>query len=112
MVAFEEVERTRAVGWSVVRRIFERVSRLEREGARVIHLEIGAPDFPTPTHIREAAKRALDLGETHYSSNYGLFPLRQAIARKLAAENGVDHDPDSEVIVTTGASEAIHLSTS
>jgi aminotransferase len=110
--AFEETERTKQVGWSVVRKIFERISRLERDGAQVIHLEIGAPDFATPEHVREAAKRALDLGETHYSSNYGLFPLRQAIARKLAAENGVAYDPDSEIVVTTGATEAIHLSMS
>jgi aminotransferase len=110
--AFEETDRTKQVGWSVVRRIFERISRLERAGERVIHLEIGAPDFATPEHVREAAKRALDLGETHYSSNYGIFPLRQAIARKLQTENGVAYDPDSEIIVTTGASEAIHLSMS
>jgi len=106
---FHEIERTRAVGWSVVRRIFERITRMEREGARIIHLEIGAPDFGTPEHIREAAKRALDAGETHYSSNYGIFPLRAAIARKLAADNGLSYDPDAEIIVTTGASEAIHL---
>ncbi len=107
---FVEIDRTRAIGWSVVRRIFEKIGRMERAGARVIHLEIGAPDFDTPLHIREAAKRALDDGQTHYSSNYGVFALRQAIARKLLADNGASYDPDTEIIVTTGASEAIHLS--
>ena len=106
---FAEIERTRLIGWSVVRRIFERIERLERTGAKIIHLEIGAPDFDTPEHIRTAAAAALAAGETHYTSNYGIFPLREAICQKLSRENGLTYDPDREVIVTTGATEAIQL---
>ena len=108
-VEFSEIERTRGIGWSAVRRIFERILRLEREGAKIIHLEIGAPDFDTPSHVREAAAAALAAGETHYTSNYGIFPLREAIARKLDRENGLRYDPDREIIVTNGATEAIQL---
>ncbi|MHB1414047.1 MAG: pyridoxal phosphate-dependent aminotransferase [Chloroflexota bacterium] len=94
---------------SVVREVFEKTARLERGGARIVHLEIGRPDFDTPSHIKEAAKQALDDGHVHYTSNYGLPELRAAIADKLAAEKGLHVSPDDEVIVTVGATEAIHL---
>jgi aminotransferase len=76
-----------------------------REG--VIALGRGEPDIPTPAHIVEAAKRALDQGHTTYTNPAGLPALRRAIADKLAADNGLDYDPDAEVIVTTGAQEAL-----
>jgi aminotransferase len=72
----------------------------------LIFLNLGEPDFTTPEHIREAAKRALDEGFTHYTSIWGLPELRQAIAEKLEVENGIVANPDNEIIVTAGAQPA------
>lgn len=66
-----------------------------------MHLEIGEPDFETPEHIREAAKRALDAGQTHYCDPQGVPELRRAIADRVSAVRGVSVDPDC-VVVTPG----------
>ncbi len=66
-----------------------------------MHLEIGEPDLPTPAHIREAAKTALDAGQTHYCDSQGVYELRAAIAEKVGAMRNVSVDPDS-VVVTPG----------
>jgi len=79
-----------------------RARALEAEGRDIIHLEIGEPDFDTPANIREAAKRALDEGWTHYGPANGLPQLREAIAADSTARRGVPVDPD-QVIVTPGA---------
>jgi len=73
----------------------------------MIWLVIGEPDFPTPTHIIEAGKDALDLGFTHYTHNLGLLELREAIARKLKQENGIETNPETEINATTGAQGAL-----
>jgi aspartate/methionine/tyrosine aminotransferase len=96
------------IPFSGVRKIFEEVTRREGAGEKIIHLEIGRPDFDTPAHIKEAAKRALDEGKVHYSSNYGIPELRQAIAEKLKQENDLSFDP-SEIIVTVGTTESISM---
>lgn len=100
-------ERLALVPFSGIRKVFERAKALEREGRPVIFLETGRPDFDTPVHIKEAAKRALDAGRVHYTSNYGTPELRSAIAGKLANENGLMYDPETDVLVTVGAAEAI-----
>ena len=97
------------VPFSGIRKVFERAKALGREGRPVICLETGRPDFDTPTHIKEAAKWALDAGDVHYTSNYGTPQLRAAIAEKLRRENGLAYDPEGEIIVTVGAGEAILL---
>jgi aminotransferase len=94
---------------SPIRRIFDRAHELEEGGAHVYHLEIGRPDFDTPDHIKRAAIDALDAGFVHYSSNWGIPRLRQAIAQKLARDNGLAYSPDDEIIVTVGANEAVLL---
>jgi aminotransferase len=99
--------RMELVPFSGIRKVFERAKALEREGRPVIFLETGRPDFDTPAHIKEAAKRALDAGDVHYTSNYGTPELRAAIAEKLKRENGLTYDPDAEIIVTVGAAEAV-----
>jgi aminotransferase len=101
-------QRMDLVPFSGIRKVFERGKALEREGRPVIFLETGRPDFDTPVHIKEAAKRALDAGEVHYTSNYGTPALRAAIAEKLARDNGLRYDPEQELLVTVGAAEAIH----
>lgn len=98
------------VPFSGIRKIFEECDRLEAAGEDVVHLEIGRPDFDTPQPIKEAAVEALDAGRVHYTSNYGIDPLRTAIAEKFKQENGVRYDPNREVVVTTGATEAVLVS--
>lgn len=71
-----------------------------------IFFNVGEPDFTTPNHIIEAAKKALDGGYTHYSADRGLPELRQLIAEKLRKERGFEVDPDVEVVITAGGSEA------
>lgn len=104
-----EASRLKSVPFSGIRRIMAEAAKLEKDGASVVHLEIGRPDFDTPVHIKEAAKAALDRGDVHYTPNLGTLQLRQAIARKLKTDNGLDYDPESEILVTVGASEAIYL---
>jgi aspartate/methionine/tyrosine aminotransferase len=79
-----------------------RARALEAEGRDIIHLEIGEPDFDTPANIREAAKRALDEGWTHYGPYFGLPALREAIAADATKRKGFDASPD-RVVVTPGA---------
>jgi aspartate/methionine/tyrosine aminotransferase len=75
----------------------------------LIHMEMGEPSFPTPDHILQAGKQALDDGWTHYTANRGHIDVRRSIARKLREENGIDADPEREIIVTAGAMQAISL---
>jgi aminotransferase len=104
-----EAQRLKSVPFSGIRRIMAEAGELEKNGASIVHMEIGRPDFDTPIHIKEAAKAALDRGEVHYTPNLGTLELRQAIARKLKSDNGLDYDPESEIMVTVGASEAVFL---
>ncbi len=75
----------------------------------VISLGIGEPDFTTPKPIIDAGIRALERGETHYTSNSGIFALRQGIADHLEKLYGVKYDPVNEIIITVGVSEALYL---
>jgi aspartate/methionine/tyrosine aminotransferase len=82
--------------------VLARAKALERQGKDIVHLEIGEPDFDTPAHIRDAAKRALDEGATHYGPSAGLPELREAIARHVSETRGIRVSPD-QVVVTPGA---------
>jgi aspartate/methionine/tyrosine aminotransferase len=88
--------------------VLERALAMEREGARVIHLEVGEPDFPPPPAAVAACARALSQGETHYTDSRGLLELREAIALDHARRFGVSVDPGN-VIVTGGTSAAMLL---
>ncbi len=105
--AVRQASRMELVPFSGIRKVFERAKALEREGRSVVFLETGRPDFDTPPHIKQAAKLALDAGDVHYTSNYGTADLRAAIADKLQRDNGLTYDPNSEILVTIGAAEAI-----
>src|SRR5918992_2263547 len=85
-----------------------RARALEAEGRDIIHLEIGEPDFDTPANIREAAKRALDDGWTHYGPATGMPMLREAIAADSTARRGVPVDPE-QVVVTPGAKPIMYF---
>src|SRR4249920_3246707 len=82
--------------------VLARARALERQGKRIIHLEIGEPDFDTPEHIKTAAKQALDAGATHYGPSAGLPELREAIAKHIGETRGIAVSPE-EVVVTPGA---------
>ncbi len=79
---------------------------LAAEGHDVISLSIGEPDFDTPPHIKEAAKRALDGGYTKYTPVNGLPVLRNAISKKFERENGLRYGPD-QIVVSNGAKQSI-----
>lgn len=91
---------------SGIRKVNEKAMAMEREGRKVLHFEIGRPDFDTPEYIKKAAYEALIAGKVHYTSNFGVVELRQVIADKLKRDNHVDYKP-SEILVTVGLSEAV-----
>jgi aspartate/methionine/tyrosine aminotransferase len=88
--------------------VFQRAQELERQGADIIHLEFGEPDFETPPVIREAAEKALKDGRTRYAHSLGLVPLREAIAEHYLSRYGVTVSPD-QILVTAGTSPAMLL---
>ncbi len=84
-----------------------KVSReLKAQGQDIIDLSIGEPDFDTPQHIKDAAKKAIDEGYTHYTPVPGYPELRKAIAAKLKRDNGLEYTPD-QIVVSTGAKQSI-----
>ena len=99
--------RTAAIPASGIRRFFDMIAGMEG----VISLGIGEPDFTTPQQISEAAIAAIRAGHTHYTSNYGLPALREAVAEHLERLYGVRYDPKREVLITTGVSEGLNLAT-
>ena len=94
-----------AVPPSGIRRFFDLASTMKD----TISLGVGEPDFVTPYHIRNAAINSLLDGETQYTPNRGLLPLRQEISRYLSDRFGTAYDPGTEILVTVGASESIDI---
>jgi aspartate aminotransferase len=86
--------------------ITARARRLREAGRDIISLSAGEPDFDTPVHIREAAKAAIDRGETRYTSPEGIPELRRAIVEKFRRENRLDYAAD-QVIVCTGGKQVL-----
>ncbi len=94
-----------AVPASGIRQFFDLLSTIED----VISLGVGEPDYVTPEPIRRAALDSIERGETHYTSNYGLPRLREALAAQLRDLYGVSYDPATEIVVTSGSSEAFDI---
>ena len=90
---------------SGIRRFFDIVNEMDN----VISLSIGEPDFQTPWHVREAGIDSLELGRTWYTPNRGFSNLRREISRYLKRRFGLEYDPESEIVVTVGGSEAIDI---
>ena len=88
--------------------VLKRARELEREGRRVIHFEVGEPDFPTASVIVEAGKRALDDGHTGYTEALGIPELRNKIAHDYRTRFGINIE-SSRIAVTSGASGALNL---
>lgn len=98
-------ERVATLKPSGIRRFFDIAATMKE----VISLGIGEPDFNSPQPIIEAGMRALKEGETHYTGNRGILPLRQALCGKLERLYGVSYDPATEVVMTVGGSEALNI---
>ncbi len=101
-------ERMSRLGTESAFEVLARAKALERQGKEIIHLEIGEPDFDTPAHIREAAKRALDGGATHYGPAAGLPELREAIAKDVGATRNIPVAAE-EIVVTPGAKPIMYF---
>ena len=95
----------KSVEISGIRKFYNMVADIEG----TISLTIGQPDFPTPLHIKEAAKKAIDEDYTVYTHNAGYIELRQAACEYVKRKYNLDYHAENEVIVTTGASEAIDI---
>src|SRR6478736_6548578 len=96
-------ERVRSVPPSGIRKFFDVIATMPD----VISLGVGEPDFDTPPQVVEEGVRSLRSGRTHYTSNYGTIELRRALARNLERLYGVSYDPEGEICITVGASEAV-----
>jgi aspartate aminotransferase len=79
---------------------------LRAKGIDVTDLSLGEPDFDTPEHIKEAAKKAIDDNYSHYTPVSGYLDLREAVCVKLKRDNGLDYTPD-QIVVSTGAKQSI-----
>ena len=84
----------------------QRSNELKAKGVDVINMSVGEPDFNTPAHIKEAAKKAIDDNYSHYSPVPGYPVLRQAIVGKLKRENGLDYTP-SQILCSNGAKQSV-----
>lgn len=91
--------------WSIA----NQATTLGEQGYDVIRLELGRPDFDTPEHIKEAAKKALDEGKVHYVSHFGIQPLREAIADTWEHDTGQHIDPNANILITAGGTEGLYL---
>ena len=92
----------------IVMDILEKAQEMERQGVDIIHLEIGEPDFDTPECIKEAGKKAIAEGHTHYTNSLGILELREAVAEYYYNRYGATVSPDN-IIVTAGTSPAMFM---
>lgn len=90
---------------SGIRKFFDIVTEMKD----AISLGVGEPDFETPWHIREEGIYAFEKGKTFYTSNAGLLPLREEISKYIERTQGIKYNPNGEILVTVGGSEAIDI---
>jgi aminotransferase len=98
-------QRIASVPPSGIRRFFDIAATMDD----VISLGIGEPDFVTPDPILSAGINSLKEGETHYTSNSGILELRKALSQHWKQHYGVEYDPETELLITVGVSEALYL---
>ncbi|AJD44492.1 pyridoxal phosphate-dependent aminotransferase [Rhizobium sp. SEMIA 4085] len=103
---FKPASRIASIGVSKILQVGARAAAMKRDGLPVIVLGAGEPDFDTPENVKEAAKAAIDAGETKYTALDGTPALKKAIVEKFRRENGIDYDID-EVTVATGAKQIL-----
>lgn len=100
-------ERTTKVGASPTLRVLVEADKLRRQGADVVDLGAGEPDFPTPEHVKAAGRAAIDTDFTKYTANAGILELRAAICQQYREYYGVEY-AESEAIVTAGGKQALY----
>jgi aminotransferase len=100
-------QRANQIAPSGIRKFFDLLASMEG----IISLGVGEPDFTTPWHIREAAIYSLEKGQTMYTSNSGMPELRRELSRHLKESYNLSYDPDTELLITVGVSEALDLAT-
>jgi aminotransferase len=105
MMSNKAASRLKNLKPSGIRRFFAAA----RESCGIINLSVGEPDFSPPRHVLEGGLRALEQGKTHYTPTNGIPELREALAKKAYADYGLKYDPESEILVTVGGTEAIAL---
>ncbi|MBB4569299.1 pyridoxal phosphate-dependent aminotransferase [Rhizobium leucaenae] len=105
-ISFRPASRIASIGVSKILQIGARANAMKRDGLPVIILGAGEPDFDTPDNVKEAAKAAIDRGETKYTALDGTPELKKAIAAKFQRENDVDYALD-EITVATGAKQIL-----
>ncbi|MBM7046202.1 pyridoxal phosphate-dependent aminotransferase [Rhizobium lusitanum] len=103
---FRPASRIGAVGVSKILQIGAKAAAMKREGLPIIILGAGEPDFDTPDNVKDAAKAAIDAGDTKYTALDGTPALKKAVVEKFRRENGVDYEID-EVTVATGAKQIL-----
>ena len=91
---------------SGIRKVNEKALEMERNGEKVIHFEIGRPDFDTPDYIKKEGINSIKRGEVFYTSNFGDMELRKEIAKSLSKRQKTEYEPE-EILATVGLSEAI-----
>ena len=96
------VEAMARIGVESAFEVLVKARALEKQGKSVIHLEIGEPDFPTPQHVVEAGKSALDEGWTKYGPTQGLPELRESIATYISRTRGIKVGPQNVCVVPGG----------
>lgn len=97
--------RAKVIPPSGIRKFFDLALTMEE----VISLGVGEPDFSTPWNLCEASIYSIEQGGTSYTPNRGIQPLRDAISRWLSGHYGIDYNPDTEMVVTTGVSEGLDI---
>lgn len=96
------VKKMERIGTESAFEVLAKAQALEKQGRSIIHLEIGSPDFPTPKHVVEAGKKALDDGFTKYGPTAGLLDFREALAAHVSKTRGVKVGPDNVCVVPGG----------
>ncbi len=99
-------ERTSRISSSPTLKVGAEADRLRRQGVDVVDFGAGEPDFPTPEHVKAAARAAIDANFTKYTPNTGIAELKQAICDRYRTDYGVDYSP-AEVIVSAGGKQAL-----
>jgi aspartate aminotransferase len=106
-MAIQLADRVQQIKPSPTFALAARANQLKAAGKDIINLTIGEPDFDTPEHIKEAARRALHDGFTKYTATDGIISLRQAVARKFSDENKLTYQPN-QIIVSNGAKQSLY----
>lgn len=104
-MSLEFSKKVESIESSGIRRFFELVIGADD----IISLGVGEPDFPTPWRIRQSAIRSIETGKTSYTSNKGLDSLRRSISTYLSKQFNGNYNPETEIIVTNGVSEAVDI---